>query len=308
MSKSKPVPAEPQPLFLSFEWSPPSTEACRDAVYAAFERHEVGYSFCNHCFEPEQERVQRLPRDIRTAGADIFDMIYFEHPECSGGVATFLHWLPRGLELSFFDERPYPSLLGQMVRAGLPIWPREEREALRQLFCRAMLNWAQTDDPAPLGVIRPSDSPRLATGRRRTATIEILSALILLRIDMTALFRALIDWDRDDFWFFLLSLCRSDDAFLDDYAYYVLDDPNDLPAMREGIAALQRRARDEAFRLLDRETLLAKWLSADEENPQLAEEIAHLEALYDVYYTRQSDDERAVDERLIAEGFKLSRV
>jgi hypothetical protein len=72
-------------------------------------------------------------RDPRKTPLHAFSYIYFEHPNCSGGAATVLHWLPRGLELAFFDPKIDPPLIEQTLRVRL--WHRPSEEGiLRTLF------------------------------------------------------------------------------------------------------------------------------------------------------------------------------
>lgn len=246
-----------------------------------------------------------LWRDTRRADAKIFDMIYFEHPNCSGGPDTFWHWLPRGLELSFCDDlgsAPFPQ---QMIRVGLAALPEEELHALRQLFCRVALNWLQNSDYAPLGVQSEMDGAVLPFWPRQAITVDIFVILTLLRTEPIEVIKVFLNSDRHEAWSVVRELCEQSSFFIDEKSYYALDDMEDEEAMREAVAALHRRTRADVFRLIDRPFLLQKWMAASETDPDLASDLADLEALYDVYHNSQTDEERAEDERLMRIGFKL---
>ncbi|MEB2844686.1 hypothetical protein GAO09_05370 [Rhizobiales bacterium RZME27] len=305
MSKSKPAPVKAKPLFYPFDHTPPSAEACLDAVYEAFDHYTIAAPFCRQCFEPEQERVMLLSRDTRRADAKVFDMIYFEHPNCSGGPDTFWHWLPRGLELSFFGDlgsAPFPQ---QMIRVGLAALPEQELHALRRLFCRIALNWLQNFDYAPLGVQAEMDDAGLPFWHRQSITVDIFVILIMLRTEPSDVLKVFLDSDRNEAWSVVWELFQQGSFFIEKESYYALDDKADEEPMREAVATLHRRTRTEVFQLVDRPFLLKKWMAASESNSYLADDLADLEALYNVYHNSQTDEERAEDERLMRIGFKL---
>lgn len=305
MSKAKSAPAKPKPLFYPFDHAPPSAEACLDAVYEAFAHYTVVAPFCRQCFELEHERTILQSRDVRKADAKIFDMIYFEHPNCSGGPDTFWHWLPRGLELCFFNDRfttPFPY---QMIRLGLSALPEPELHALRQLFCRVILNVLKGFDCRPLGVVPDMENTRLRDAYLEGVMQDVFVILILLRTDPVEVLRIFLDSDRKQVWSVVQQLCTHGSSFFDDNSYYALSDKKAEAAMREAVAALHRRSRAEAFRLIDRSFLLNKWMAASETDSDLARDLADLEALYDVYHKGQTHEEEAEDERLMRIGFQL---
>ncbi|MGI2032661.1 hypothetical protein ACRQ1B_09755 [Rhizobium panacihumi] len=305
MSKSKSAPAKAKPLFYPFDHAPPSAEACLDAVYEAFAHYTVVAPFCRQCFELEHERTILQSRDVRKANAAIFDMIYFEHPNCSGGPDTFWHWLPRGLELCFFNDRfttPFPY---QMIRLGLSALPEPEMHALRQLFGRIILNVLKDSDCTPLGVVPAMENTRLRDAYLEGVMQDVFVILILLRTDPVDVLNIFLDSDRKQVWSVVQELGTRGSSFFDDNSYYALYDDKDETAMREAVAALHRRTRAEMFRLVDRPFLLQKWMAASETDPDLASDLADLEALYDVYHNSQTDEDRAEDERLMRIGFKL---
>lgn len=141
-------------MFHPFDVAPPEPDVCLDRLYDLFADYPISWGWCLQCFGVEWEERMRAHPDIRTAPRDAFNMIYFEHPNCSGGETTFLHWLPRGLELSCLDSRLDPNSTHRILQLGLLAWPAERLQALRDLFCRIAINWFVHGHVSPLQ--RPS--------------------------------------------------------------------------------------------------------------------------------------------------------
>lgn len=143
----------PAEAIAPLDLDPPDAGRCLEDVYRLLEDHAIDWAWCTQCFGQDDKKRMRDHRDIRGAPADAFSAIYFEHPACSGGETTFLHWLPRGIELQFFSPAIDPNLTVQMFRLGLLAGPEGEKHALRRLFCRIALNWWTLADVAPLQVL-----------------------------------------------------------------------------------------------------------------------------------------------------------
>ncbi|PLP60393.1 hypothetical protein CYK37_04415 [Mesorhizobium loti] len=242
------------PLFFAFDDSVPGTKACLDQVYDVFSSYRAHRGFCRQCFTPEQEEQICGSRNMRTTDYAIFSPIYFEHPNCSGGVATFRHWLPRALECAAFDTRPNPMLPGQIARLGLLSWPQAEQGALRTVFTRAALNWFAKGEPAPLGRQWPDDINNARLQDVWTAEI-LISALTYLRVDPVSLARHILDTDTP--WACLgLAAAIGRPSILDDIGYLVLENADDETPMRSAFAALDRRARASFHRIITYEALM----------------------------------------------------
>lgn len=193
-----------------------------------------------------------------------------------------------------------------MVRLGLAALPEQELEALRQLFCRIALNWLQNLDYKPLGALPPEkDDAGLSFGYRQGITQDIFVILILLRTDPVEVLDVFFSSERGEIWSVFQQFCAHGSSFFDDNSYYALYDDKEEAAMREAVAALHRRTRAEVFRLIDRPFLLQKWMAASQADSDLADDLADLEALYDVYHIGQTDEEKAADDQLMRIGFKL---
>lgn len=284
-------------LFFPFDDSVPEAGACLDQVYAAFASYRAPRGFCRQCFTPEQEEQICGSRAVRTADYARFSPIYFEHPNCSGGIATFRHWLPRALECAAFDTRPDPMLPGQIARLGLLSWPQAEQDALRDVFTRAALNWFATGDPAPLGRQWPDDVNNTRLHDVWTAEI-LLSALTYLRVDPVSLASHMLATDTA--WACLgIAAAVGRPCILDDIGYLVLENPGDEAAMRSAFTALDRRARAGFHSVLTYGMLMNRWetLTARGEGKRAA---CLLGAMDHADPPRVTEIEQADDDRLVA--------
>lgn len=287
-------------LFFAFHDAVPDTRACLDRVYDVFSPYDATRRVCRQCFTLEEELRIRSPRDVRTADSATFFPIYFEHPNCSGGLSTFRHWLPRALECLALDTRLSPPLPDQIAILGLLRWPQAEQDALRNLFTRATLNWLATGEPAPLFDQTPGDVDN--AWRRATQTVEILlSALIYLRIEPASLAQHMLATDTP--WASLgLSVAISQGG-IPDPTFLVLENPDDEAAMRGAFAALDRRARASFYRVISYEHLMARWeKAADRDDEKLAASL--LEAMMMYVPLQLTDQEFTDDEALIAKVVK----
>jgi hypothetical protein len=218
----------PEPLFHAFDVTVPDAAACLDRVYDAFADIPVRYGWCRQCFTLEEAQRMRAARGVRRTPLAIFAPIYFEHPDCSGGVETFVHWLPRGLELGFFDGRHDPGLTDQLMRIGLWRRPAPEQAAVRALLTRVACNWFGAGHVAPMQLADPT---WLATRRGRlNISRRIVEALLFPRVEPASIFDWLMALDQADAWECLLDMVQ-DGALLVGPAYYVLADAEAREAM-----------------------------------------------------------------------------
>lgn len=281
-------------IFTPFDLAPPAAAQCLDEVYKAFERHDIDWFWCAQCFGPDDKKRMRANPNPRTAPAEAFSGIYNEHPTCSGGEATFLHWLPRAIELQFLAKGIDPSLTVQMFRLGMLAWPDAETQALRRLFCRIALNWWASEDITPLQ-LTPDRGMRI---HDRTIGRRLMEALCAVRVDMESVARALIDIDTSAAWLSLLDAFQAD-AILGDSVYYVLHDEEDEVVFRSAHAALNRCARVGLSRYISRQGLVEKWGEVALADPVLADAISDAEMLFDAYRVLQNEAEAAHDREAI---------
>ena len=257
-----------------FDRNPPDAGRCLSHLYEIFSRYRPNWGWCRQCFTPEEEARTRDAGDPRRATLESFAQIYFEHPNCSGGRDTFLHWLPRGLELTFLNfENDYFPMEGAM-RLGLWRWPKEEQDGLRALFCSVASNWFDGGDPVPFErVTRKS-------GRDTDSSVSarIVEALLMLRVDPFDLFSWLARANSTRARAVLVDLTIHE-HLVDEAAYYVLDDATDEPLLRNGIGALDRLALDALRRIVTDGRLMRLWAWADREDRALAGRIEDTEPL-----------------------------
>jgi len=258
-------------------------------VYSAFEHHAIDWAWCTQCFSIDDKQRMRPHADTRKAPPEAFSAIYNEHPECSGGSTTFLHWLPRGIETHLFSEQIDPSLTIQMLRLGMISWPNHEVMPLRQFFCGLSLSWWRSGDIAPAAV-------DLSEGRQVSNTLigrRLCEALCALRVDMGSAARVMLDIDTPFAWWSLLDLFRSQ-TILEEPVYYVVDGADEA-TFRNARAALDRCARLRVGRNMTRELLIEKWEQVHMSDPALADAISEAETYFDFYEFQQSDADIAAD-------------
>lgn len=288
-------PVCPEKLFQPFDQSPPDGDACLDLVYKAFDGWPIEWRWCSQCFAPGyEERLRRFP-DIRTAPHDAFDAIFFEHPGCSGGPSTFLHCLPRGLELSFFDHRIYPDFGSLIARFGALAWPEKLLAPLRQLLCRASINWFTRGETNPLQRLKFENHPM----SDRLIGPALIGALCVVRTEPRSIAKWLLEIDTPNAWRTVLDFLRSERA-MDNVGYFVLPDATWEEEFDQAYAALERQLRDALHEIFDDEVLLAKWERSLASDPQLAELISETEWMRQLYRVVQTPDERTADNELLS--------
>jgi|GEM_PF-2126463 len=265
------------PLFFPFDPSPPPAEVCLENVYDAFSSYPFGSGWCERCFTPELEAEARRQR-VRSAAAESFDMIYFEHPLCSGGAETFLHFLPRGLELSFFDGRLAFGLAHHFLKLGIFFWPEHEQSALRDLFCRVAISWFTEGHTAPLEGPTHRTSSWILQG---DVPEYILQALLVLRIDARSIAEWLLRTDTPAAWHGIAKVLK-DPWFIEAPVYFVLGNPAEEEDCKAACEAINRLTSDGFRQVITGDVLLGKWMPASESDPGLAGLIGHLESFLDV--------------------------
>ena len=271
---------------------PPATQ-CLEQIYSAFEQYAIDWAWCPQCFSTDDKQRMRPYANTRKAPPEAFSAIFNEHPECSGGATTFLHWLPRGIETQFFSEHIDPSLTIQMFRLGMISWPDHDVEPLRQFFCGLSLSWWRSGDIAP-ALVEPSGGRQISNtfiGQR------LCGALCALRVDMGSAARVMLDIDTPSAWWSLLGLFRSQ-TILEEPVYYVVDSADEA-TFRKARAALDRCARLRVGRNVTRELLIEKWEKVHTSDPALADAISEAETYFDFYKFEQSDADIAADQNVI---------
>lgn len=267
-----------EPVFHPFDPDVPDAAACLDRLYEVYAEVPVVYGWCRQCFDLAYEEQMRSVRKPRNAPLEAFSQIYFEHPNCSGGPATFLHWLPRGLELAFFQGRLDPDLTEQLLRINIWLRPAHEQEALRALFIRVARNWFETGHTSPLQMPEEPRTPRA----RDNVSVQIIEALLSLRIDPAALFAWLASIGTTQAWSCLIERLE-DGCLLMAPSYYVFDAGLDggqaKPLMEAGVQAVDRIARHALHAQFPAERLTQLWLDWQQNDPPLAEQLAEAEAV-----------------------------
>ncbi|WP_299471558.1 hypothetical protein [uncultured Roseibium sp.] len=289
----KTLPTENQ-LFYPFDTSPPDGGRCIDNVYEAFAGYRFEGGWCLQCFTKELEQNAQRQR-VREAPANSFDMIYFEHPSCSGGIDTFLHFLPRGLEISFFDSRHYMGFPDQMLKLGVFQWREEEQAALRHLFCRVAISWFSE------GTTEPLQGPTHQTSSwvmRGDAPLHILQALFFLRMEPGEVFRWLLKIDTKAAWYGITQLLK-DPSPVESPVYFELAEDRSEADYNKACEALNRLCLDSLYASLTSERIFEKWLEVSDQDPRLGQELSDVESYYDPAAFVLSKEQREEDERLL---------
>lgn len=296
MSRKKPASiATVEPVFHPLDLDVPASDACLDRLYEVYAEVPVVYGWCRQCFELVYEEQMRTLRKPRNAPLEAFSQIYFEHPNCSGGAATFLHWLPRGLELAFFQGRLDPDLTEQMLRINIWLRPAHEQEALRALFIRIARNWFETGHTAPLQLSEEPRTPRALDN----VSVQIIEALLSLRIDPAALFAWLASLGTAQAWSCLIERL-GDSCLLMIPSYYVfdagLDEEHAKPLTEAGVQAVDRIARHALHTQFPAERLTQLWLDWQQTDPLLAEQLAEAEPMILARASSLTDAEYCAEE------------
>lgn len=283
-----------EPTLHRFDLNPPDVGSCLSQLQAAFSSYRPRWDWCRQCFTVEEEAKTRDAGDPRRAKLESFRHIYFEHPNCSGGRDTFLHWFPRGLELTFLNSDDDYFPMDGAMRLGLWRWPKEEQDALRALFCRVALNWFHDGGAVPFERVMRE------TGRDMDTYVSecIVEALLMLRVDPFNLFAWLAREGSPRARDVLVDLTARQ-HLVDEGVYYVLDDANHEPLLRDGIRALDRLALDSLQRIVTDERLVCLWTWAEREDWVLARTIEDTEPLRTKYALRLSATERRRDRAIV---------
>jgi hypothetical protein len=268
-----------EPVFHPLDLDVPDAAVCLDRLYEVYAEVPVVYGWCRQCFDLDYEEQMRGLRKPRNAPLEAFSQIYFEHPNCSGGPATFLHWLPRGLELAFFQGRLDPDLTELLLRINIWLRPAHEQDALRALFVRVARNWFEAGHTAPLQM--PDEAPRTPRARDNVS-VQIIEALLGLRVDPAALFAWLASLETAQAWSCLIERL-GDNCLLMIPSYYVfdagLDDKHAKPLVEAGVQAVDRIARHALHTQFPVERLTQLWVDWQPTDPLLAEQLAEAEPM-----------------------------
>lgn len=221
--------------------------------------------------------------------------IYHEHPACSGGRETFLHWLPRGLELFLLDQDRDFSMLEAMIRLAPSRWSFEEQDAVRVVLGRAAIGWFGGSSPAPLHCSTDGKDPSGDGG----VSEALVRALLAFRIDPFDLFAWLARTGGRRAYEALLDLAFTP-RLTEDPVYFVLEDKADESTQHIALAALDRLARDVLSRIVaGHDRAMRLWTWAEHADPALAHDIAALETTWRGRLSRLSSAARATDRALI---------
>ncbi|MGU3496277.1 hypothetical protein ACLBXM_19730 [Xanthobacteraceae bacterium A53D] len=290
-----PAMAAPLPAFFPFMPEAGNAAASLDQLHSLLADRRIAYNWCRHCFDLEHEQRMRAVRDSRTAPAEAFFPIYFENPNCSGGEDTFLHWLPRGLELGFLDPDIDPDLIEQAVRLGLWHWPAEVQDALRTLLSRVAADWFLHGTTAPL--LLPQTAKRLQHSGDFISR-RLVRALLYLRVEPAHIFDWLAQQDSPTAWSCLMDLLPRE-SFLPGPPYYALPEADSEAAMAAGVSAVGRIARAALFTAVSDTAMARAWVALQDSEPQLAQRLADMEWLRPTYAFALEPAERNGDRALV---------
>lgn len=128
-------------------------------------------------------------------------LFVYECSSCVGGINSFKFWLPRILEKLILDDRVGSAfkVFEKLACENVSFWRQCEQDALRQLFCRCLLNFIAHNDPAPLGpAIGQFKTNDYTTMRPIAFSLKaIVACLIYLRVAPREIFNYLFQ-QRDE--------------------------------------------------------------------------------------------------------------
>ncbi|MBB4006206.1 hypothetical protein [Allorhizobium taibaishanense] len=281
-------------IFYCLDLNPPETVACRDRLYAAFSHYRPVWNWCRQCFAAEEEEKVRRHPNPRTTPGDIIAPLYHEHPRCSGGRETFLHWLPRSLELFLLDSDI--CFLERLLTLAPWQWPAEEQGALREVLTRAAIGWFTGNDPSPLHI-------KDHLTRRPAASITsetLVCALLCLRVDPFALFAWLARTGGQRAHDVLLELAYREDI-IDPPFYWLLEEGSDQALQPAFVRSLNRVCRDALSRIVAGGNRAERlWIWAMEADVELAADITASESLWRSNLLRLSPSQRRSEGAIVA--------
>jgi hypothetical protein len=252
---------------------------CRD--------HRAPTHLCEQCFPDPFKTKLRNAAEAVAAGKDPdidgYAPIYFEHPNCSGGIETHKLFAPYGVRDLLTGCAPdgsktfyYAEVLESMVRAGFWFWPEDLRTPFRAIAARLFWDWfrdgtyrwAQPDD-APDDLLGPGD--------------DILTLCSLCLIDPYDLVATLVT----------LETPQSDEAlngplnFSANACTYVAMDTGTLATpyqdATEDIAAILTAREATAFKKFETPAWVdATFFKYAQSHPKLAQELSEFGRFYDI--------------------------
>ena len=152
-----------RPDWLAPVGEPPALDDALARLRAAFAGYTGVGAFCTDCYEPGWVlEIERASRKANPAPQE-FAQIWFEPVNCSGGVETIKHFVPRGLETCFWVRGSggfieTVELFDRLLTADLLVWPDAEIDALRGVVGRLFVDWFERGECA-LGETAPVDAP-----------------------------------------------------------------------------------------------------------------------------------------------------
>ncbi|WP_182418747.1 hypothetical protein [Bartonella sp. HY038] len=154
--------------------------------------------------------------------------------DCVGGINSFKFWLPRILEKLILDDRAGSTFefYEKLACENVSFWRQCEQDALRQLFCRCLINFIAHNNPAPLGPaigqFKTNDYTTMSPIAFSLKTI--IACLIHLRVAPREIFNYLFQQrdERIDYYFA---------DFIDDplSAWWLLNPDKDAITQRHGL-------------------------------------------------------------------------
>ncbi|WP_182418750.1 hypothetical protein [Bartonella sp. HY038] len=254
-------------LFYIFEEQPPSAIDCMSAVYNIFSHYPPARgrgNYCRTCASDEfVEIIVEACKSPSKAPASSFSGIYWEGPHCMGGISNIKFWLPRTVEtyiLTPVDNGIFTNIVERYQSIGLSLWPFDEQEVLRLTFCRALINFVESGNPAPLnGTLLTKSRDRCKELQQHADIFTIIiGMLIYLRIEPKGIFAYLKAHQNENIDFFLCREISDDFLSIDEEAYYDAETINNNDNLKLLTKLLNRRARTALFNAISIEDLFDK--------------------------------------------------
>ncbi|TKW68729.1 MAG: hypothetical protein DI616_01685 [Paracoccus denitrificans] len=283
MTDIRPRPNWMKPL----QADPAAVDAAFQACVDVYRDHPAPTHLCRQCLSEEMEKqiigAAHLAQQGKTPSPQDFAQIYFEHPDCVGGLDTIKLFLPHGIRTMLSGRPPngfgsysYPEVLEANLKAGFWFWPAKLIDPVRELAARLFWDWfrdGRYDWPRPEqgaeDMIGPGD--------------EIMTLCIACLIDPADLIGALTT----------LKTTQSDEAlsiagsFAPENPFYISfetarEPAKYKPASDKIAVSLAAREAQAALSLVTPDWLRAAFWRHEAQQPKLAADLSEYEKYYDI--------------------------
>jgi hypothetical protein len=260
-----------------------------DALRVACAGFDAPSHVCAQCYKDDiATRFVAAAREVARGGApapEEFGQMYFEHPECSGGIDVVKLMFPRGVETMLVGTQPpgfagYPEVLENAFQSGIWFWPAPIRLALRAVAGRLFWDWFGQGhyglDGWPVAgreddTVGPGDD-----------ILKLCAAALIDPAHVVACLEKLETiWADDALTLCLLGASAAAPSYCAAETHE--QDKQYLPAMEALFACLRAREAGAALEVVTPDWLQAAFFRYEISHPVLAAEVSKLENFYPIH-------------------------